>query len=44
MSVRLWQLEGSISGKSEAVLAELARQKRVRPPAKIAERLQEYAL
>ena len=38
----MWQLESSISGRSEAVLAELVKEKRIRPPVKIGQRLQEY--
>ena len=42
VSGRLWQLESSISGKPEAVLAELVKEKKIKPPVHLAQRLQQY--
>ena len=39
VSVRLWQLQSSIDGRSEQVLGELVRDKKIWPPVKIAQRL-----
>jgi hypothetical protein len=39
---RLWQLESSISGKSLHVLALLQKNKRIKPPSKVAKMLQDH--